>query len=122
MEPIQVASTVPDGHDGAHTTCAAIVMAPSGAFLYASNRGHDSVASFAVDPASGRLTTLGQTPTGGRTPRDFNVDPSGRYLLAANEATDTIVTFAVDQASGRLEPTGHVADVPTPVRVLFART
>jgi 6-phosphogluconolactonase len=97
-------------------------MAPSGGFLYASNRGHDSVACFAVDQEGGRLTALGQTPTGGRTPRDFNIDPSGRYLLAANEATDTIVTFAVDPSSGRLAPTGQVRDVPTPVRVLFART
>jgi 6-phosphogluconolactonase len=122
MEPMQVASTLPDGYDASHTTCAAIVMAPSGRHLYASNRGHDSVAVFDVDGESGRLTALGQTATGGRTPRDFNVDPSGRYLLAANEATDSIVTFAVDVGSGRLEPTGHVADVPTPVRVLFART
>jgi 6-phosphogluconolactonase len=96
-------------------------MAPSGRFIYGSNRGHDSVAAFAVDSVSGRLTPLGQTPCGGRTPRDINLDPSGNFLLAANQDSDSVVTLRVDQQTGGLAPTGHVAQVPKPARILFSR-
>src|SRR5712692_1906383 len=95
-------------------------VAPSGRFVYASNRGHNSVATFAIDPASGQLTTRGHTPTGGRTPRDINLDPSGAILLAANQDSDSVVSFFVDERTGRVEPTGQSTAVPRPARVLFA--
>jgi 6-phosphogluconolactonase len=118
--PLQVVSTLPTNF-GEPSTTAAVVTAPSGRFIYGSNRGHDSVAAFAVDSVSGRLTPLGQTPCGGRTPRDINLDPSGNFLLAANQDSDSVVTLRVDQQTGGLAPTGHVAQVPKPARILFSR-
>jgi 6-phosphogluconolactonase len=119
MTQQQIVSTLPRGYAGASTT-AAVVIAPSGRFVYGSNRGHDSVAICAVDQFSGQLSVLGQTPTGGRTPRDINIDPSGSFLLAANQKSDAIVTFRIDPETGPLEPTGQTAQVPSPTRVLFA--
>lgn len=111
--------SVPDGWSGSNST-AAIVVAPSGRYIYASNRGHNSVAVFAIDPDTGQLTARGHTPTGGRTPRDINLDPSGRLLLAANQDGDSVVSFFVDAETGRVEPTGQTSEVPRPSRVLFA--
>ena len=78
------------------------------------------VRSVGIDAASGQLTPRGHTPTGGRTPRDINLDPTGRILLVANQDSDSVVSFFVDAQTGRLEPTGQSTTVPKPVRVLFA--
>lgn len=96
-------------------TSADIHVAPGGRFLYCSNRGHDSLAAFRIDPGTGRLTHLGHTPTEGKTPRNFVIDPTGTFLLAANQNSDTVVTFRIDPQTGALRPTGHKAEVPTPV-------
>jgi 6-phosphogluconolactonase len=98
---------------------AEVVVHPSGKWVYGSNRGHDSIAVFAVDQATGRLTALGHEPTGGRTPRNFNVDPTGTYLLAANQGTGSVVVFRIDPATGLLKNTGHKLDIPAPVCVKF---
>ena len=118
MKEVQSITTLPEGFDGENTT-AEIRVHPSGTFLYASNRGHDSIAAFALDEDSGMLTALGHTPTGGQTPRNFNVDPSGQYLLAANQASDNVVVFKIDPERGTLTATGDEVAVPTPVCVLF---
>ena len=118
LKAFQSVSTLPDGWDGENTT-AEIRVHPSGRFVYASNRGHDSIAGFAVDDASGSLTGLGQTPTQGKVPRNFNISPDGRFLLAANQETNTVVAFRINTDTGALEPTGGKADVATPVCVLF---
>jgi 6-phosphogluconolactonase len=110
--------TLPAGAAGP-STCADIQVAPSGRFVYASNRGHDSIAVFAVDAATGRLVVAGHAPTLGRTPRSFAIDPGGAFLLAANQDSDTVVVFGIDPADGSLRPTGTVLDVPTPVCVKF---
>ncbi|HEX5502312.1 MAG TPA: lactonase family protein [Thermomicrobiales bacterium] len=114
LEPFQTVSTLPAGFAGVNS-CADVHVAPSGRFVYGSNRGHDSIAVFAVDPATGALTPAGHTPTGGRTPRNFAIDPTGAFLLAANQDTDTVVTFRLDGATGQPMPTGHVTSVPSPV-------
>jgi 6-phosphogluconolactonase len=121
MTQVQTLSTLPAdfNRSEAHTT-AAVVVHPSGRFVYGSNRGHNSIAVFGVDPSNGRLTPIDHTPSGGRNPRDFNIDPSGTLLLAANQDSDTIVAFRVDPQTGQLEPTGQVTSVPRPVRVLFS--
>ena len=111
---IETVSTLPDGFDG-ETTCADIHVAPSGKFVYGSNRGHDSIAMFAIDQNTGRLTSLGNESTQGRTPRNFAIDPSGTWLLAANQDTSTIVTFRIHPQSGHLHPTGQVTNIPNPV-------
>jgi 6-phosphogluconolactonase len=107
-------STLPVGFQG-RSTCADIHVHPSGRFLYGSNRGHDSIASFAVDDKTGELRVLGHEPTQGKTPRNFAIDPSGTFLLAANQDSDTIVSFRINHDTGALAPTGQVCKVSMPV-------
>ncbi|MDQ3548836.1 MAG: lactonase family protein [Chloroflexota bacterium] len=109
-------STMPEGFDG-RNSCAEVRVAPSGRFVYGSNRGHDSIAIFAVDPENGTLSQAGHVATQGANPRNFTIDPSGNFLLAANQDSDTVVTFRIDAASGELTATGHVTNVPSPVCV-----
>ncbi|MFV2070423.1 MAG: lactonase family protein, partial [Pirellulales bacterium] len=116
LETQQSVSTLPDGFQGTSTT-AEVQVSPDGRFLYGSNRGHDSIAAFSIDLSSGQLTSIGQMPTGGRTPRNFGIDPTGSYLIAANQDTNNLVVFRIDPRSGRLSPTGHEVQVPTPVCV-----
>jgi len=96
-------------------TGADIHLTPDGRFLYCSNRGHDSIATFRADARDGELTPAGHTPTGGSTPRNFTVDPTGRFLLVANQRSDSVVTFRIDPSTGALTPTGHTAEIPSPV-------
>jgi 6-phosphogluconolactonase len=114
----QSLSTLPLGTTRENST-AEIAVHPTGRFVYASNRGHDSIAVFSVDARTGRLTALGHTPTGGSRPRNFAIDPSGRWLLAANQSSNTIVTFAIDPQRGTLAPSGASITVPLPVCVAF---
>ena len=118
FEHLQTVPTLPEEFGGA-STCADIQVSPSGTFVYASNRGHDSIVIYRVDPLAGTLSYVGHEPTQGKTPRSFGIDPTGRFLLAANQDSDSIVTFRIDPDSGKLQPTGHVAKVPTPVCVKF---
>ncbi|MCS7306723.1 MAG: lactonase family protein [Thermoguttaceae bacterium] len=118
LEPIQTVSTLPEGFTGSNTT-AEVQVHPSGRFLYGSNRGHDSLAIFAIDPATGKLTAKGHQSTQGRTPRNFGIDPTGQYLLAANQDSDNVVVFRIDAQTGQLTPTGHQIQVSMPVCVKF---
>ncbi len=120
LSELQTVSTLPHDFVG-ENTCADIHIAPSGKFVYGSNRGHDSIAIFAVDAESGKLSNVGHEPTQGATPRNFAIDPSGTFLLAANQDSDSVVSFRINQVSGGLSATGHVSEVPTPVCVrIFA--
>ncbi|WP_337176609.1 lactonase family protein [Paludisphaera sp.] len=118
LKVIQTVSTLPGDFDGT-SHCAAISVHPSGNFVYGSNRGHDSLAVFTVDPATGTLTPSGWTPTGGKNPRDFAIDPTGRWLLAENQDSDSILVFKIDQATGALTATGEPVSIPKPVCVRF---
>lgn len=118
LDMLHSVGTLPAGFDGKNTT-AEIRVHPSGRFVYCSNRGRDSIAGFAIDEDTGRLSPLGQTPTRGRTPRNFNIDPSGRFLIAANQDTNTVVLFRIDSESGALAPTDQSVEVPKPVCVMF---
>ena len=117
LESVQAISTLPDDFEGESWT-AELEVSPDGRFLYGSNRGHDSLAVFAVDPTSGRLSAVGHVPTGGRWPRHFSIDPSGRWLLAANQHSESVVVFRLDPESGMPSPVGETVPVPTPVCVL----
>ena len=117
---LQVLSTLPEGASGERFSTAQILVEPSGRFVYVSNRGHDSIAIFAVDQATGRLTAVGHESTQGQTPRNFAIDPSGRFLYAANQNSDTIVHFRLGQQTGQLTPTGDVTEVGAPVCILFS--
>jgi 6-phosphogluconolactonase len=118
---LQTVSTLPPDVEVNNST-AEIRVHPSGKFLYVSNRGHDSIAAFSIDPETGRLSLISHASTQGRTPRNFNLDPSGRYLIAANQGSDNVVLFAVDSETGKLGPTGQQLAIPTPVCVRFLET
>jgi len=118
MREVQTVGTLPDDFSGENTT-AEVVVHPSGKFLYASNRGHDSIAIFTVEETSGKLSPRGHVSTQGKTPRNFNIDPSGQFIVAANQNTHNIVVFRIDEATGALEPTGGSAEVGSPVCIRF---
>ncbi len=118
LHQLQVVPTLPKDFS-AESTTAEIVVHPSGKFLYGSNRGHDSLAVFAIDPAKGTLKFVEHVPVKGKTPRNFEIDPTGKRLLVANQDTDNIVEFAIDPATGKLTPTGTEVKVPVPVCVRF---
>ena len=120
LTALQVLTTLPASFTGDNTT-SEIAVAPSGRFVYASNRGHDSIASFAVDDATGVLAPLGWEPTQGKTPRFFAIEPPGGLLHVANQDTDTIVSFGVDPGTGALTPTGHVVATGSPSSIVFRR-
>ena len=111
---IHTVPTLPPGAT-APPSCADVHVHPNGCFVYGSNRNHDSIAIFAIDQATGRLTPIGHQPTQGGQPRNFALTPDGRFLLAENQDSDTVVSFRIDPERGTLTPTGDVAHVPTPV-------
>lgn len=115
---IQKISTRQPGATGVNGA-AEIATHPNGKFLYASNRGDDSIAAFSVDSASGKLSVVEQVPSGGHTPRNFALDPDGTRLLVANQDSGNIVEFRIDAKTGRLERMGDVAKVPSPVCLVF---
>jgi 6-phosphogluconolactonase len=118
LSPIQTISTLPPDFTGEDNS-AEIEVDRSGRFLYASNRGNDSITVFAVDPSQGTLTKVQVAPTKGNIPRNFAIDPTGKYLLAANQKSDSIVVFAIDPKDGQLKPTGQTMDISAPVCILF---
>jgi 6-phosphogluconolactonase (cycloisomerase 2 family) len=118
LQPLQMLSTLPGDFAGSNTA-AEVVVAPSGRFVYASNRGHDSLAILAVDQATGLLTPLDWVSTQGKIPRHFNLDPTGSFLYAENQDSGTVVTFRVDSITGRLTPTGHVVEAGSPACLVF---
>jgi 6-phosphogluconolactonase len=115
---LQTVSTLPAGFRG-ENTCADVQIAPSGRFLYASNRGHDSIITYRIDQRTGLLNPIDHAATQGRTPRNFRLDPTGSWLLVANQDSDSIVTFRIEAVSGKPRPTGQSVHVPTPVCVKF---
>jgi 6-phosphogluconolactonase len=112
-------STLPPNYATSPSFTAEIVAHPSGRFVYGTNRGHDTIAHFSVDARDGRLTRVGETPSGGSFPRGCAVDPSGRWLFAANQNAGTVVGFAVDQKTGALAAVGSPVKVPRACCVIF---
>lgn len=120
LKEIQEIPSIPSDYSGRNAT-AEIQIDRKGRFVYVSNRGHDSIAVFSVDQATGKLTSIQHALTQGKTPRNFSLDPTGNYLFAANQLSDTVVPFKVDPNTGKLTPTGQPIEVPTPVCVLFVK-
>jgi len=118
LHPLQTTSALPGSFSG-HNDAAEIQVHPSGKFLYASNRGHDSIAVFAIDANKGTVTPIEYVPTQGQSPRNFAIDPTGTLIFAANEKSDHIVIFSIDAQTGRLTPTGKALDIAQPVCVKF---
>lgn len=118
LSEVQIVSALPKGFSRT-SEAAEIEMHSSGKFLFASNRGDDSIAVFAVNPKDGTLTPVEIDSTGGKTPRNFVLDPTGAWLLAANQESNDIVVFRVDPDSGHLTRSGPELQVPSPVCVRF---
>ena len=119
FEAMQTVPTLPEDFKGKNL-CADIHVTPNGKYLYASNRGHNSLVWFRVEENTCQLTYQGHIPTGGREPRNFAIDPSGTFLLVANQKSNNIVTFKINAESGELFETGHAAEVFMPVCLKFA--
>ena len=117
LQELQTLPTLPQDFAGV-SYVAHVQVAPSGKFLYVSNRGHDSLAIFAID-GSGALAHVAHVPTLGQWPRHFAIDPTGKLLLAANQYSNTVVSFRIDPETGLLTHTGAVTEVPAPVCVQF---
>ncbi len=116
MKELQVVPTLPPGTRGP-SSCADLQFAPSGAWLYGSNRGHDSIVIYRVDGQTGMLDCVGHEPTQGRNPRSFGIDPAGRFLVVANQSSSNLVPFRMNEKTGSLTATGEITEVPTPVCV-----
>jgi 6-phosphogluconolactonase len=114
LSAFQTLTTLPRPKTDADS-CADVHVAPSGKFLYTSNRGHDSIAMFSLD-STGKMTAIGHESTQGKTPRNFALSADGTLLLAANQSSDMIVTFSVDKVSGRLSAISQIK-IPAPVCV-----
>jgi 6-phosphogluconolactonase len=118
LQSLQTVTTLPKDFKGRNDD-AEVQVHPSGKFLYASNRGDDSIAIYAIDGSKGTLTQVGIVPTGGKEPRSFEIDPTGTLLFAENQKSDNIVVFKIDAKTGGLTPTGKVLEVASPVCVKF---
>jgi len=118
LTELQTLSTLPDDFT-AENTCADVHIHPNGLFVYASNRGHDSIAVFVIEPGSVKLKLLQNQSTLGKTPRNFAIHSSGRFLLAANQNSNTVNVFTIDPDTGRLGETGKFLQINKPVCVLF---
>lgn len=116
---LQSVSTLPNTFTQENTT-AEIFVHPSGKFVYASNRGHDSIAEFRINE-DGTLTSIGHTKTGGKQPRNFNISPDGNFIIAANQRTENVTVLKVDPTFGHLTPTGVQLNIPAPVCIVFAK-
>ena len=119
LAPFQVLATLPDTFVG-NSRAAEVAVSRDGRFLYASNRGYDSVAAFSINQNDGRLTPAGWTDSQGRTPRFFGLDPAGRFLFVANEESDSIVPFRVNEHDGGLSFAGAAVHSGSPVCIVFA--
>ncbi len=117
LSEIGTISTLPADFSGNSST-AEIFVHPSGKFLYGSNRGHDTIAAFAIENDGG-LNLIGHTPIGGKVPRNFAIDPTGRWLLAAGQESGDITVFKIDADTGKLAPTGGRVEIGAPVCIIF---
>jgi len=120
LKSLQRISTLPEGWTG-QTTTAEIEVHPNGRFVYASNRGHDSIAIFARDLKTGTLTSLGQVPCGGKIPRHFAIAPGGKWLVCAHQDSNTLAVLPLDPQTGKLGEPGSVVTAPNVICVLFGK-
>lgn len=118
LKALQILPATPANFTGDNTS-AGIAITANAKFVFMSNRGHDSIVTYAVDAATGLLSAVGWEPTQGKQPRFFTLSPDGKFLYAANENSDTIVTFRVDDGTGKLTPTGQVIKSGSPTCVVF---
>lgn len=120
LKEVQTVSTLPAGVEVQKGYSTAEVFAhPNGKFLYGSNRGHDTIAVFAIDQKTGKLTLVQHEPSVVKIPRGFGIDPTGQYLIAAGQNSDNAAVFRIDQKTGKLSATGQIVQVGSSVCVVF---
>ena len=119
LTSFQTIGTVPEGIDFKGLSTAEVQVHKSGKFLYVSNRGHDTIAVYSIDPENGKLTFVERENIQGETPRNFGIDNSGQFLFAAGQKSNTIAVFKINQETGELDYTGNKIEVPTPICVKF---
>lgn len=117
--PFQVVSALPDDYFDVKNMTSELVVHPNGKSLYISNRGHESIGSFAIDQDSGRLTPINWVKCGGKKPRFFAIEPGGKYVFCGNQSSDTITVFEIDENTGGLVNTNKIIPSATPVWLLF---
>jgi 6-phosphogluconolactonase len=122
LTEIATVRTVPEEQLQGGWSTAEVLVHPSGRFVYGSNRGHDTIALFAVSPQNGAATRIENFSTLGKTPRNFRIDPQGQFLLAENQDSNTIHSFGIDRATGFLKPTGHSISAEKPACIKFMTT
>jgi len=120
LKEIQTVSILPEKHQGANSG-AEVQMHPSGRFLYASNRGDNSIAVFDIDPRTGTVRLAQTESTRGKTPRHFCLDPSARWLIAENQDSDSVAIFSIDSATGHLTATGQSEQISASVCAVFVQ-
>jgi len=119
MDELHTLSTIPKEWAKKRNSTAELLMHPSGRFLYCSNRGHDSIAVYALDPVAGKMSLVEVQVLGVKTPRGFGIDPSGQYLIAGGQNSNDVRVFRINAKSGELSPAGPPVSVPCPVCVQF---
>ena len=118
LAAVQTVKTLPDDYVGSKS-CADIHISPDGKFLYGSNRGHESLVIFNINPKTGQLNLVGHQNVLGKTPRNFAIDPTGNFVLVANQDTDNVVIFRRDKQTGKMTATGQEIKVSMPVCLKF---
>jgi 6-phosphogluconolactonase len=118
LTPQKTISTLPKGFKGNNST-AEVQIHPNGKFLYGSNRGHNSIVAFRIDPTTAQQTYIAHEGTDIDTPRNFGIDPRGNFILVGNQAAGSIVVFRIDQETGKLTPTGIKAEIPMPICIRY---
>ena len=118
LKELESLTTLPGYYDGSNTA-AEIAVDRTGRFLYASNRGNESVVLFTIDPDKGTLTWVEEQNTGGKTPRHFGIEPSGKHMAICNQETNTVLASRIDKDNGRLKPSGVFAEVESPACAVF---
>ena len=121
LTAIETVPTVPEDQKAKEQTvsCSEIRVHPNGRFVYAANRGHDTITAFGFDDSTGKLTFIERENVRGATPRNFNLDPSGRWLLAAGQDSHTLASFAISPDTGELSYNRSVVTAPSAICVLF---
>ncbi len=117
----QEVSTIPEGTDRASTSTAAIRIHPNGKLLFVSNRGHDSIAVWRIDPETGLLSARSIQPTGGHIPREFAISPEGDVLIAAHQSSNDLQVFSLDPEDGRMTFLSRT-EIPNPICVQILKT
>jgi 6-phosphogluconolactonase len=119
LSEVQTISTLPEKLREGPNSASEIRIHPTGRYVYAANRGHDSIAAFEIDPDSGNLTFIEREAVRGSHPRNFNIDPSGQWLLAAGRDSNTISAFRIDRNTGGLFYVGATVNSPSPICIEF---